>query len=259
MSGTARTQDGVEIAYEVRGTGPDVVLVHGITDDRATWGPVTELLAGDHRVITLDLRGHGESGSATDYGALAMAGDVAAVLAAVGASDPVLVGHSLGGFVVTALASQMPARAVVNVDQPLLMSGFKEALGPLEPLLRGDAASFRQALGLVFDSMASPLDATTQAMLDGHRDAARPDVVLGVWDLVLTSPAEELDAIVEAVLPTISAPYLAVHGVDPGDDYRSWLSALLPQVRLDVWPDTGHYLHLVDPERFVALVRSFIA
>ena len=259
MSGTAVTQDGVGIAFDVVGDGPDVVLVHGITDDRATWGPVADLLGSDHRVIRLDLRGHGESGPAADYGALAMAGDVGAVLAAVGASDPVLVGHSLGGFVVTALASQMRVRAVVNVDQPLAMSAFKDALGPLEPLLRGDDSSFRQALRLVFDSMASPLPAEVQAELDAHRDAARAEVVLGVWDLVLASSADELDAIVEAVLPTISSPYLAVHGADPGDDYRTWLTRLMPQTRLDVWEGTGHYLHLVDPERFVALVRSFVA
>jgi pimeloyl-ACP methyl ester carboxylesterase len=256
---TTVTADGVTIAYDVVGQGPDVVLVHGITDDRATWGAVADLLADDHRVIRLDLRGHGASGDAEDYGALGMAGDVAAVLAATGASDPVLVGHSLGGFVVTALASQMPVRAVVNIDQPLRMSAFHDGLAPLAPLLRGTDAEFRQALSMVFDVMRSPLDPTAQGDLDGHRLTARQDVVLGVWEMALSLDGPELDAIVEAVLPSIACPYLAVHGDDPGDGYRTWLAGLMPAAELEVWEGTGHYLHLVDPTRFVARVRSFVS
>jgi pimeloyl-ACP methyl ester carboxylesterase len=256
---TTVTADGVTIAYDVRGEGSDVVLVHGITDDRATWGPVADLFAVDHRVIRLDLRGHGGSGDADDYGALGMAGDVAAVLGAVGASDPVLVGHSLGGFVVSALASQMPVRAVVNIDQPLRMSAFHDGLAPIAPLLRGTDAEFRQALSMVFDVMRSPLDATVQAELDAHRVAARQDVVLGVWEMALSMEGPELDAIVEAVLPTITSPYLAVHGDDPGAEYRGWLAGLLPAATVEVWEGTGHYVHLVDPARFVERVRAFVS
>jgi pimeloyl-ACP methyl ester carboxylesterase len=255
---TTVTADGVAIAYDVTGEGPDIVLVHGITDDRATWGSVAELLAADHRVIRLDLRGHGDSGDAEDYGALGMAGDVAAVLAAAGARDPVLVGHSLGGFVVSALASQMPVRAVVNVDQPLQMSAFHDGLAPIAPLLRGSDAEFRQALSMVFDVMRSPLDASAQADLDAHRLSARQDVVLGVWEMALSMDGPELDAIVEAVLPTITSPYLALHGDDPGAEYRTWLAGLLPSAHLEVWEGTGHYLHLVDPRRFVERVRAFV-
>jgi pimeloyl-ACP methyl ester carboxylesterase len=256
---TTVTADGVTIAYEMVGKGPDIVLVHGITDDSATWGPVADLLAADHRVIRLDLRGHGASGDADDYGALGMAGDVAAVLAAVDSSDPVLVGHSLGGFVVSALASQMPVRAVVNVDQPLQMSAFHDGLSPIATLLRGTDAEFRQALSMVFDVMRSPLEASVQAELDSHRLTARQDVVLGVWEMALSMDGPELDAIVEAVLPSITCPYLAVHGDDPGAEYRAWLAGLMPSAELDVWEGTGHYLHLVDPERFVARVRAFVA
>jgi pimeloyl-ACP methyl ester carboxylesterase len=52
------------------------VLVHGITESAASFDPVTERLAAHHDVITLDLRGHGESGNASTYDLVAMAGDV---------------------------------------------------------------------------------------------------------------------------------------------------------------------------------------
>jgi pimeloyl-ACP methyl ester carboxylesterase len=76
---TATASDGTSIAWSRAGSGDTVVLVHGITESAASFEPITERLATDHEVITLDLRGHGESGSATDYGLAAMAGDVAAV------------------------------------------------------------------------------------------------------------------------------------------------------------------------------------
>lgn len=261
MSATARatTADGVEIAYDVIGdpAGSDIVLVHGITDDRATWDPIVPLLAASHRVIRLDLRGHGESGDADDYGALAMAADVAAVLVDVDAQAPVLVGHSLGGFVVTALAAQVPVRGIVNVDQPLRMSAFSEGLAPIAPMLRGSVEEFRQALGIVFDVLGQP-DAgpAVLASLAEHRATARQDVVLGVWEMALSMPGDELDAVVEGALSAVVCPYLSVHGSEPGDDYRAWLARALPQADIQVWDGAGHYLHLVDPQRFVDLVLA---
>jgi pimeloyl-ACP methyl ester carboxylesterase len=43
-----------------------------------------------------------------------------------------------------------------------------------------------------------------------------------------------------------------LHGIDPGPDYAGWLRARVPDAMVEVWPDHGHYPHLVDPERFVA-------
>ena len=70
--------DGVEIAYDVTGTGPPVVLVHGITECRRAWDPLVPDLAVDHTVIAVDVRGHGQSARAASYDSEAMAADVAA-------------------------------------------------------------------------------------------------------------------------------------------------------------------------------------
>jgi len=255
---TARTTDGVTIHYEATGAGRAVVLVHGITDSGDDWGPVTALLGEDHRVIVVDLRGHGRSGDADDYGALAMASDVAAVVAAEHASAPLLVGHSLGGVVVTAAAAAVGARGVVNVDQPLRFSDFKGALEPLVDALRGPG--FAEALASVFAAMEGDrLDPPTRASLAANRARARQGVVLGVWSMVFDSTPEDLDAVAAGLLPSVTVPYLALHGLPVAPGYEDWLRGLLPQAAVEHWEGHGHYPHRVDPHRFVERVRAFDA
>ena len=251
--------DGVDIAYDTRGRGPAIVLVHGITDKRTLWNPVADRLAADHQVVTLDLRGHGESGDAADYSALAMANDVGAVVTAAGIESPMLVGHSLGGIVVSAYgASGAPVAGIVNVDQSLHLSEFAGALRPVEPLLRGP--EFHDMISAIFTSMDGPLLSESDRAAGAARQAAaRQDVVLGVWGLVFGSTDAELDAVIDAVAQAITAPYLAIHGLDPGADYADWLAARVSGATVELWPDHGHYVHLVDPDRFAERVRRFDA
>ena len=250
------TADGVEIHYEVAGDGPPVVLVHGITDSSADWTPLAGRLAEDHTVVTLDLRGHGQSGDAADYSPLAMTQDVAAVVAAAEVEAPLLVGHSLGGAVVAAYAAGAPSRGVVDIDQSLRFSDFKAALAQLEHQLRG--SGFHTAMRVVFQSLDGALmPDELRFRLAANRDAARQDVVLGVWDMVFSQTGEELDAVADAVGPGLTVPFLAIHGNDPGEDYVPWLTARIPHAQVELWPDHGHYPHLVDPERFLARLAQF--
>jgi pimeloyl-ACP methyl ester carboxylesterase len=244
------TADGVDIHYEVSGTGPPVVLIHGITDSSADWAPVDQRLAADHTVVSLDLRGHGSSGDAEDYSPLAMTHDVAAVVAATGSDRPLLIGHSLGGAVAAAYAAGAPARAIVNIDQSLRFSDFKAALSQLEHQLRG--SGFHPAMHAIFTSLDGPLMPDPLRMrLAANRDTARQDVVLGVWDMVFSQTPEELDAVADAVGPAITVPFLAIHGSDPGEGYQAWLTERIPHAQLEQWESHGHYPHLVDVERFL--------
>ncbi|HRE03501.1 MAG TPA: alpha/beta hydrolase [Ilumatobacteraceae bacterium] len=257
----ARTADGVEIWYDTIGAGRDVVLVHGITDSSGTWGEITPALAEHYRVTTLDLRGHGHSGDAPSYEAVQMAADVAAVVDAAGLVEPLLVGHSLGGIVVTAYAASSPlaSRGVVNVDQPLQLSAFQAGLAPAEGLLR-DPASFGPVLSAVFESMdGSGMTAAVREHITAHRNP-RQDVVLGVWDAVFTQSVAQLDELVATMIGRLSAPYLALQYMPAPDGYDDWLRALIPQAVVETWPDgTGHYEHLLDPGAFVARLTAFDA
>lgn len=148
--------------------------------------------------------------------------------------------------------------AVINIDQSLRLSAFKAALEQLEPMLKGDDESFQQALELMFTAMDGPLSASEQARLREHRRADQA-VVLATWAAVFESTEAELDATVEALAGGITVPYLALHGIDPGPDYGPWLQHLVPTATVEVWPDMGHYLHLVDPARFLARLAEFEA
>ncbi|MEZ5216009.1 MAG: alpha/beta hydrolase [Ilumatobacteraceae bacterium] len=256
MSERIEVGPGVEIAYERQGSGPSLVLVHGITESRHTWDPLVPALARDHDVIAVDLRGHGESSMTPPYDSVVFAADLAALLGTLGVEMPLLVGHSLGGVVVSVMATMLPVRGVVNVDQPLRLSGFQEGVRMLEPALRGTIEEFEGAIAAMFSMMDGALPGEERERIQA---GSRPeqDVVLGIWDGVLTATPEELDALVAGIAQGISVPYLALHGIDPGPDYAPWLESLCATASVEVWADLGHYPHLVQPERFLARVARF--
>ena len=252
-----QTADGTTIAYTGSGDGPPLVLVHGITETQGAWDPIRPALDERWRVVSVDLRGHGESDRQTPYDPVTMATDVAAVVDGLGLDRPLVVGHSLGGVVVSAYGGAgFPARGIVNVDQPLALGGFKEALEPLTPMLQGSPEEFDTAVGIVFSVLDGPLPADERARLDAL-SSPEQDVVLGVWGTVFEESAEDLDLLAADLARGISVPYLSLHGSDPGDDYPDWLRAIIPAAELEVWPEAGHYPHLTDPERFVRRLETF--
>jgi len=84
-------------------------------------------------------------------------------------------------------------------------------------------------------------------------------VVLGVWSTVLEATPKQLDAQVARLAVGLAVPYLSLHGADPGPDYPAWLAGLVPSAIVEVWPDHGHYPHLVDQARFLDRVHTFDA
>lgn len=258
-TGITTTSDGVDIAWDRQGSGDPLVLVHGITDNRRTWGDIAERFAPGHDVISIDVRGHGDSARSDDYGVQRLGADVAEVCLGLGLDRPVLVGHSLGGMLVTGAAAAVGARAVVNVDQGLNLAAMSELVASIAPQLQ-DPATFHATLAVVFSALDSPgLDLTTKAELDHAVAQADQDVVLGIWGPMLGGPDPAIDALVDEVLGQVRSPYLALHGIDPGPEYPDWLRQRIPQAVIEVQDGAGHFLHLVDPEGFVARVEAFLS
>lgn len=112
---TFRSFDGTEIAYDVRGAGPHVLLHHGFAADAAgNWeqpGVVDALVAAGKQVITLDARGHGRSGKPHEPAAYddgAMVKDAQGLLDHVGVQEVDVVGYSMGSFVASRLVPDEP-------------------------------------------------------------------------------------------------------------------------------------------------------
>jgi pimeloyl-ACP methyl ester carboxylesterase len=115
----------VQLFYTDEGGGePPLLFVHGYTCDSHDWSWQLPTFTRDHRVIAVDLRGHGRSSApAEGYSAEQLASDVAALLDLLGLSGVIALGHSLGGAVVSALAVEYPAlvAGLVCVDPGYLL------------------------------------------------------------------------------------------------------------------------------------------
>ncbi len=145
------------IHVERRGHGPALVLVHGITESHHSFDPLYDALASSYDVTAIDLRGHGQSTREGPFDVLTMALDLRGVLESEALADAVLVGHSLGGTVVSVAAALGPVRGIINIDQSMDLASFQSSLRALEPMLRADQASFESAMAMVFDAMRGHL------------------------------------------------------------------------------------------------------
>lgn len=253
---------GTSIAYtDHGGEGPPTLLIHGITECQEVWAPIVERLT-DRHVFTMDLRGHGASGPSGAYDLESMAGDVVAVLQATDTLGSMhLVGHSLGGMVVSAVGAGAPVASIVNVDQSLRLGTFKAQLTDFEVMLR-DPLSFPDVIDGLFAMLGGEtIDPAEMARVNALRDPKQA-VVLGVWDLIFSLSEDDINAIIEAALAAYAGnpvPYLTVFGVEPEAGYHEWLAGFITNAVTEVWDGQGHYPHLVDPDRFVARLRDFWA
>lgn len=114
---TVKTDDGARLVIRRSGSGPTVVLVHGLTGNRDDWGPVARRLITDgFEVVAIELRGHGDSSRGRDgYGPRRLAADLAQALSALDLSDVILAGHSMGGIAAMTLMLEHPELAVERV------------------------------------------------------------------------------------------------------------------------------------------------
>src|SRR5215211_1394272 len=100
---------GHDVIYRIAGSGPPVVLVHGMVNSSRHWEEVAVRLAGDYMVIAPDLIGHGDSATPRgDYSLGAHAAVIRDLLAAIGVERSTVVGHSLGGGVAMQFFWQFP-------------------------------------------------------------------------------------------------------------------------------------------------------
>ncbi|GAA1469023.1 alpha/beta fold hydrolase [Microbacterium thalassium] len=102
--------NGTSIYYEVHGAGSPVVFVHGSGGHHAAWWQQVVALRDTHTVVTLDLRGFGNSDSDETYDSLSFPGDIVAVLEDADLTDAVLVGQSIGAAAALKAALRVPER-----------------------------------------------------------------------------------------------------------------------------------------------------
>jgi 3-oxoadipate enol-lactonase len=139
------------MAYSLAGRGPTVVLVHGIGEDRRCWERQRPSLVTTHRVVTCDVRGHGQTPAGDAQGTLEqLRDDLIALLESIGAGPATLIGYSLGGTIVLATAAQRPdlVNAVVAIATSSVVGSRAAASYEHRAALiaRGDRAGLKREL-----------------------------------------------------------------------------------------------------------------
>ena len=185
----AATLDGMDIHSSSAGAGPTIVFVHGWTCDSSSWDAQVPAFAKDHRVLTLDLPGHGRSDSPKD-GKLSMdlfARAVEAVRAESGAERIVLVGHSMGAPVIRQYAHLYPERVagLVAVDGPLDLRAFGELPPGFPPPMTGpEGRTAREGMirSMFIAETPAPLQDKIMKMMLGAPEATAVGAMSAMFD-----------------------------------------------------------------------------
>lgn len=278
------SRDGTRLAVECFGPadGPALVLVHGWTCARRFWNAELHALADRYRVVTFDLRGHGESGEPADadFSTDALAEDLQAVLEATvpDGRRALLAGHSLGAMSIVAWANRFPREldariagaALFNtglgdlIDEALILklpSGMRRTkavaggifLSASAPLPPASPISMRAVQYVALSPGASPAQVAfcQQMVLDCRRDVrAGFGRTLSRLDLV--------DALHDLTVPTVVVGGGRDRLTPPPHVER--MAATLPQLleRVEL-PRSGHMSPVEDPDAVVAALERLAA
>jgi pimeloyl-ACP methyl ester carboxylesterase len=258
-SGEVLSGDGVPIRYAVRGTGePALVFVHGWACDRTYWDAQLSHFAPRHRVVAIDLPGHGESGTGREEWTVEAFGeDVATVVEQIGLEEVVLIGHSVGGFVVLEAARRIPDRlvGVVGVESwydPDQKVSAEQVRMILEPL----RANFAEMTETIVRAMmfAPGADSVLVDRVASGMGAAPPEIALAVSENAYLWWNEHG----VAALGAVSAPLGAINAARSPTNVES-LRRYAGSIEVRTMDDVGHFVMMEDPETFNRLLQELLA
>lgn len=250
------TVDGLRLHYEMAGSGPDLVMIHGASGSlRDLTFALRDQLTDRFRVTVVDRPGLGHSDPLPDTSLLAQARAIKAGVAQLGVTDPVVLGQSYGGAVALAWALDGGPRALVLVGSPSMPWP-----GKLDPWYRLTSTAVGRALVIPLASAFVPqsyVSAATTAVFapdpvppgyEAHLGTAmalrRPS--LAVNTAQINALRAEL-VTMEPRYPTLTLPVELIHGtadtIVPLTIHSGPLSQLLPNVRLTTIDGAGHMPH----------------
>ncbi len=256
-----------EISVVTRGSGPDVILIHGLAGNIGVWDPSADALDDHYRLHLVQIHGFGGvARTSTDSMVTsAVAREVARYIRETGLTRPALVGHSMGGTIAMMVAARNPGMVsrVMVVDMvPFMGAMFGQPTATTEQL-RPMADQLRTQIltGNLLDEMIGTMarsDANRQKLLAYADSSDRPTVANAMHELLLTDMRPEL--------PRINVPLTVLYVQranvpTPPDQYDSMMKQTYsgaPDVTLVRINDSNHYIQLDQPERFATEVEAFM-
>ena len=262
---TVTAPDGLALAVQETGNpaGTPIIFIHGLLGSRLDWAAqVSSSELQQYRLITYDLRGHGLSGKPTDAAAYhdgrRWADDLAAVITAAQVRDPVLVGWSLGGVVISNylaaygdghIAGAVYVDGVVELNSALITPHPEVYRDMTSPDLRTHLDGERAFLGLCFQTPPEP--ATFARLL--------ANAALASWEMQRAVPTMTVDV---AGLRGTHKPVLLLYGgrdalVQPEPTIARAVE-LAPQAQTKIYADSGHAPFLEESQRFNRDLAAFL-
>jgi pimeloyl-ACP methyl ester carboxylesterase len=251
----AATVDGLRIHSAATGSGPTLVFVHGWTCDSSSWTGQVPAFAKKYRVVTLDLPGHGQSGSPADgkFSIDLFARAVEAVRAETKADRIVLVGHSMGAPVIRQYARRYPQHVagLVAVDGPLDMSQFGGGGdGPAAPPPitgpQGLAIREKMIRSMFIPQTPEPLQKQILTMMLKAPEATAAGAMAAMFD-----PAVR-------VKDVTAVPALAVYAGTAQMPNVAETQKALPKFEAAQIAGTGHFLMMEKPDEFNRTLQAFL-
>jgi pimeloyl-ACP methyl ester carboxylesterase len=249
------TRDGIKLAYEERGSGtPAFVFIHGWTCDRSFFAPQAEFFAKRHRVVSVDLRGHGESDKPQGaYPISAYADDIVYLIDALKLGRPIVVGHSMGGVTVLQLAAAHPEKVagIVMVD-PAPLAFPSELRAGIEGLVDAiDAGNQEPRRQFIANQLFLPTS-----------DKALVDRVLKV---MMAAPAHVASAAMRGILSfegvkaaaRCKVPALHIAATPPLNPPHM-MTEWLPTVVNGWTVGAGHFNMLEAPDQVNGMIEGFL-
>jgi pimeloyl-ACP methyl ester carboxylesterase len=272
-----RTIHGYRRAYRVAGSGPVILLIHGIGDNSTTWSTVQSKLAQRFTVIAPDLLGHGQSDKPrADYSVAAYANGMRDLLSVLDVERVTVVGHSLGGGVAMQFAYQFPQL----VDR-LILVGAGGVTKDVNIALRiASLPMGTEALALLRLPLVLPalqVVGRVGGAMFGSTGLGRdlPDVLRILADLPEPNASSAFARTLRAVVDwrgqvvtmldrcylTESVPVQLIWGSQDSVipvDHALMAHSAMPGSVLEVFDGSGHFPFHDDPDRFVESVEKFI-
>jgi pimeloyl-ACP methyl ester carboxylesterase len=253
VAGSVASADQVAIKYEVVGKGePTLVFVHCWTCDRGDWDQQVAHFAKRHRVVRLDLAGHGESGRGRrDYTVEVFGADVAAVVGQLDLRRMVLIGHSMGGPVSVEAAKSLGERVVGVVGIDTFYTGFTAPTEEqkINEMLKPFEQNYAEAAGNFMRQFFAP--GADPALVDAiakRTAAADPKMAVAAMRSIIGWYGRNTPAALEALGPRLRN----INGNPKGES-----KPLHPSVTLVT--GAGHFIPQEKPAEFNQALEKIVA
>jgi pimeloyl-ACP methyl ester esterase len=257
------SHDGVSLRYDRTGAGPAVLLIHGWLCNRTFWERQVQALRDRHTVLTVDLRGHGESSHPrTGYTLGAIVGDLQHLVRALALPRVAIVGWSMGGIVAQELALRLGDKASALGLVCTTAGGLADAKNPhaqgdrVAEMKKGIDEDFRAfvksfAPAVFKDGAAFPLFAWAV----GQMQKTPPHVAAACLDTILAADLRTKQKKLKVPTAILHGKHDALFALDEGKA----MAKQIPAASLVVFEQSGHAPHLEEPDAFNTALTKLVA